>query len=227
MYDFFIQLATILLLMFAYNLIQHKVLQEKYHLLFASVASAAVIAWGLAVLDLTLSDLGVTNFVSGLLYGGGLAIIITISIATAAKHNRTGSFFEDTRVLGVRPKNLLKKTLVEIPITTVLFEEILFRGLLVGYFLTQTSDINAILLSSVLFGFWHILPALNFAKTNKAAQGLPVITIIGTIIFTTLTGMAFAWLRVVSGSILAPMLIHFASNSGGYMASWLRLNVKA
>lgn len=222
--DYILQIILVLYLMVFYNLIAHKVLHDKHQLAFSVFMSAVIIVVGLRYLNLSFEDLGFNNFLYGFLIGGLFSIILALLITLGSNIKFTKSFFEDSRVLGVKPKRMLKKTLIDIPITTVFFEEILFRGLLLGYFLTKTGTLNAVMFSSLLFGIWHILPALNYAKTNSKAKGLPILTVMGTVLFTSLAGLFFSFLRVISGSIIAPMMIHYVSNSGSYTASWLLFN---
>ena len=221
MTDFFIQVTSVLVLMVLYNFISHKVLHDKHHLAFPISATIAVIVVALFPFNLTLEDLGFTNLIQGLLFGGVIAVILGLVIAIGSRLKYTKPFFVDSRVLDVPYRRFFKKTLIDIPFITVIFEEVLFRGLILGYLLKHSGQTEAIVVSSILFGLWHILPSLNFAKTNEKANGLPLATITGTVVFTAITGVFFAWLRVESGSIVAPIMIHYVANSGGYTASWL------
>lgn len=220
MTDFIVQIILVLVLMVIYNLLSHVLLHDNHKLAFAIFMSTVIILIGLNFMSLSLADFGFGNPVKGLIYGGGFASVLIIGIGIGSTYKKTKNMFRDTRVLNISPSRLLRKTLIDIPITTVLFEEILFRGLILGFLLTQTDQLNAMIGSSVLFGVWHILPALKFSKTNGKASGFPLATVVGTVLFTGLTGMLFAWLRVESTSILAPMVIHFVANSGGFAASW-------
>jgi len=224
MSDFVIQILLVLAFMVVYNVTAHNLLRDNHQLGFALAMTALVLLIGYNAIGLTSSDFGFSNPLKGFLIGGFFALFLSLLIVFGSKFKKTKSFFSDTRVLNIKPQKLLRKTLIDIPFATVLFEELLFRGLILGFLLTQTTQLYALIGSSVLFGIWHILPALDFAKTNDKAKGFPLLTIVGTVIFTGLTGMVFGWLRIESGSIIAPMLIHFASNSGSYTASWFSLN---
>jgi membrane protease YdiL (CAAX protease family) len=80
-----------------------------------------------------------------------------------------------------------------------------------------TTPAYAIAADALLFGLWHIPPALNDASGKAAAATLGVV--IGTIAATAFAGAVFAWLRVRSGSVVAPMLAHLATNSFAYAAA--------
>jgi membrane protease YdiL (CAAX protease family) len=42
--------------------------------------------------------------------------------------------------------------------------------------------------------------------------------VVGTVLLTTVAGAVFCWLRVRSGSLLAPVLLHWALNGLGLLA---------
>jgi membrane protease YdiL (CAAX protease family) len=44
--------------------------------------------------------------------------------------------------------------------------------------------------------------------------------VVGTVAATTTAGVAFAWLRLRSGSLLAPILAHIATNSLAFSVAW-------
>jgi uncharacterized protein len=78
------------------------------------------------------------------------------------------------------------------------------------------------MVSSVLFGFWHILPALN--DTNGKSGAATVGVVVGTIGVTTAAGVLFAWLRLRSESLAAPVLAHIATNSLAYIGAVIVLH---
>jgi membrane protease YdiL (CAAX protease family) len=115
---------------------------------------------------------------------------------------------------------------VSIPLSTVIFEEVAFRGVLWGLLEADHGVLVATSVSSVLFGVWHILPALKLARTNTAVRGdrdssgtRALLTVLGTVLFTTVAGVLFAELRRRSGSLVAPMVLHWAANGLGVLAA--------
>ena len=120
-------------------------------------------------------------------------------------------------------------TLVRIPLGTVVLEETLFRGVLLGLGLRRWSPWRATAFASVLFGLWHVLPASGLAA-NPATAGLATsgaggraATVAVAVASTALIGAAWCWLRLRARSLLAPALVHLASNSLGYLVAWLVL----
>ncbi len=105
----------------------------------------------------------------------------------------------------------------------MLLEEVVFRGVMLALLMQEFSTLSSVLISSMLFGFWHILPAYTSVVTNaslnlKKKPTLPVVA--STVFLTFLAGIGFALLRIASGSLIAPILAHYAANSGGLIASW-------
>src|SRR5262249_60379463 len=50
--------------------------------------------------------------------------------------------------------------------------------------------------------------------------GVTFVVVAGHVATTTMAGLPLAWLRYSSGSILAPVLAHTASNAVGFVAGW-------
>ena len=85
---------------------------------------------------------------------------------------------------------------------------------------------TATIVSSVLFGLWHVLPALGLASSNEAIGSTAgkgtsgqAISVAGTVLFTGLAGVVFCELRRRSGSLLASAGLHWATNGLGVLAA--------
>jgi membrane protease YdiL (CAAX protease family) len=134
-------------------------------------------------------------------------------------------FFLDTRYrLGLRPA--FGAAFLSVPLGTVVFEEVAFRGVLWALVEDRAGAAWATAVTAVLFGLWHVLPALDLARTNSAVAGSGrrtrlTVALAGTVLFTTAAGVLFAELRRRSGSLLAPMLLHWATNAAGVLGSAL------
>jgi uncharacterized protein len=89
----------------------------------------------------------------------------------------------------------LWRVLVVIPLGTVLPEELAFRGLLLTLLGRRYGVLAGILLSSGLFGLWHVVPSLGGGTTNSTiasvvgadAAGM-VARVVVTVGFTSLAG---------------------------------------
>ena len=111
-----------------------------------------------------------------------------------------------------------------IPLGTVVHEEFAFRGLLFGLLNRRSGRRVAVLGSSAVFGLWHVVPALAAGPTNAAMAGAVgegpgglILRLAGTVLITGLGGIVLCELRVRSGSLLAPILLHWAVNAGGVL----------
>ncbi|MGB4758723.1 MAG: type II CAAX endopeptidase family protein [Candidatus Saccharimonadales bacterium] len=105
--------------------------------------------------------------------------------------------------------------LVIIPLQTVLFEELLFRGLLWGYINKQYGSRWATHGSSAVFGLWHIAPSLgmNAAAISVGALSVGRALLVGIIVVVTYSaGLFLCELRRRSGSLLAPIIVHWSIN---------------
>ena len=81
---------------------------------------------------------------------------------------------------------------------------------------------TATLVSSTMFGFWHVTPALGGGSANQAIDAVAgggtlglLLRVAGTVIFTGAGGVLFCELRIRSGSLLTPVLAHWAVNGIG------------
>jgi uncharacterized protein len=157
-----------------------------------------------------------------------VAVAIVYAVGVAIPFTRAA--FRDTRYqMGLR--GALYTALVAIPLGTVLFEEVAFRGVLWGLLSQDHEGHGATVVSAILFGLWHVLPALDLARTHTSVQprgadarsapgrGRVALTVLATVVFTALAGIVFAELRRRSGSLLAPIGLHWATNGLGVLAA--------
>lgn len=139
-----------------------------------------------------------------LVYGGGLLLPATRPAFLDGRY-RTGA---------------LVAALLLVPLATVLFEEVAFRGVLWGAVRELAGSRWATATSSTLFGCWHVLPALALATSNPvAARGSAWTAVGASVVATAAAGVVFCELRRRSGSLVAPMLVHWAINGLGILAA--------
>lgn len=181
-----------------------------------SVGLVAV-AVGLAVwAGATAGDLGVAvrDLPSGALWGGVVGLALAALIGAASLLSPTEGFFDDDRYADVDGADLAFEVLVRVPLGTALFEELLFRGVLLALAMMLAGRLVAVVSSSVLFGLWHVLAASDFADTNDGVGSTAVVgVVVGTVVVTGVAGVGLAWLRLRSRSVLAPTIVHAAVNS--------------
>ena len=178
----------------------------------ANCAIAAILVAAVRAHGLSWDELGMRRdrLTRGLAVGSTAAAAILFVLAIAVASPATEGFFEDARIAADPVASRIFNPLVRIPLGTVVLEETLFRGVLLALALRRWSVMTAVLVTSALFGLWHVVPPPG------SDDGLG--EILGTLAVTTLAGVLFAWLRLRANSILAPMLAHVASNSLAYLA---------
>ena len=196
------------------------------HLLTGPLAALFLLLIGRAA-GLTWPELGLgrqallRGLQVGALAAGAVAVVYAAGIAIPF----TRLAFRDTRYrLGMG--GALYIALVAIPLGTVLFEEVAFRGVLWALLGRGFGTATATVVSAALFGLWHVLPALELARTHTSVRGpgtagrrRVTLTVLATMAFTTVAGILFAELRRRTGSLLAPMGLHWATNGLGVLAS--------
>jgi len=197
----------------------------------ASLVAGPVCVAGLTALarlaGLSWQDLGLGRgtWRPGLKWAAIEIAIVGVVLAAAAALPLTREAFRDTRYrldLG----DALRTSLLLIPIGTVLVEEVAFRGVLWGLLREVKGPRTATVVSSALFGVWHVLPSLGLTTSNQAIGGTvgggrsaQTATVLVTVLFTGLSGVVFCELRRRSGSILAPAGLHWATNGLSVLAS--------
>ena len=207
------------------NLMSNRVLPGWAYVPWNVAVAAAIVA--LALLATSHEQLGFTAWRRGVAWGtvlllltiGGLALAITMPAFNELYHDRRVSADTGT---------WLYQALIRIPFGTVLLEEVAFRGVLPGLFMLRWGVVRGCIAASVCFGLWHVLPALTLNEVNPVATrvfgtgaGGVAIAVVFAVCSTALVGMGFCWVRLRSGSVLATMMAHVASNSGAYTIAWL------
>jgi uncharacterized protein len=119
--------------------------------------------------------------------------------------------------------------LVVIPLGTVVPEELAFRGLLLALLGRGRGVLAATLLSSGLFGLWHVVASLGGGGAANAAitdvvggdAAGTAVRVAVTVVSTSVAGVVLCWLRLRSGSLLAPILAHWTVNGLGVIVVML------
>ena len=149
--------------------------------------------------------LGAGTWRRGLIWALAAIGAVAVVFAIGAALPLTRGAFRDSRYqlsLG----HALLTAFVLIPLGTVLFEEVAFRGVL-----------------------WALLRRARDNKAVGSAVGTStsgaVLSVLATVLFTGLSGVVFCELRRRSGSLLAPAGLHWATNGLAVLAAaavWAR-----
>ncbi|GIE34724.1 hypothetical protein Ait01nite_077690 [Actinoplanes italicus] len=152
---------------------------------------------------------GLTPAQAGLTLSGW-AYAVSAALVVAAGYGVALLIPAARRALAARDfTNPVRKALVGVPLSTVVFEEVAFRGVLWGLVFQAHGAVWATVVTAVLFGLWHLPDSTEVA-------------------FTTFAGVLLSFLRLVGGGLLAPFVLHWTANGLGILASaWARRSVPA
>jgi len=152
------------------------------------------------------------------------AVLVFYGIAAGLPWTRKG--FADKRAAEGGWWMMLYHSLIRIPFGTALLEETAFRAVLLAVVADGWGWWHAVVVSSLVFGFWHVLPSLDFHHHNDAAQLMgsgrwaKLRSVVLTVMGTAIAGVGFCLIRGVSGSLLPALALHAALNSVGFVVSW-------
>lgn len=138
-----------------------------------------------------------------------LACALLIAQVAAIRGNETGlsaARRQMTSIEGVLPHTPGElKLFLALSVAAGVGEEIVFRGYLLAYFGGLVGPTGAVLASTLLFGWGHLY---------QGAAG---------IVRTGIVGLLYAGAYVVTGSLLAPMLLHVVMDAASGMVAYLAL----
>jgi membrane protease YdiL (CAAX protease family) len=154
-------------------------------------------------------------------------LVVLLVYLVAAALPATRDAFGDDRVSDLSTSDLLMRALVRVPLGTVLLEEVAFRAVLLAMLWRRLGIGRAVVISSLVFGLWHILPSLGITESNEAlgaavgsgASG-QVLGVVFAVVFTTVAGVVFCELRRRFDHLIVPMALHWATNGLGYLFAW-------
>ena len=181
------------------------------------VARAAGVSW--AELGLGRRELG-----SGARTGAVAGTCAAAAVLAAAAVPATSRFFLDDRATAGAEGGGLAAGLARITFAAVPPEELTYRSALLGLWLGNGSPAGAVAWSSALFGLSHILPTRSTMGQTALGQHLErrplrqAAFVAGNVAVTGAAGAVFGWLRLRSGSVLAPLLAHVALNDSALLA---------
>ena len=177
---------------------------------------------------LTAADLGLARsaWPAGLRWGEAAAALVAAAYAVACLLVPVRQALPEGE--GGLGRAALWAVLVVIPLGTVVPEELAFRGLLLALLGRGRGVLAATLLSSGLFGLWHVVAALGGGAANAAitemvggAAAGTAVRVAVTVVSTSVAGVVLCWLRLRSGSLLAPVLAHWTVNGLGVIVAML------
>jgi len=195
----------------------------------ATVPAAAIVLVGLVrARGLDWSDLGLgrEHWRSGAGYAAAAVLLVLIVVAVGALLPWTRPMFLNDRYATV--SGAVLASMVIIPLQTVIPEELAFRGVLHGALDRAWGFRGVAAAGSLLFGLWHIASSLGLTSGNVGFTRIlgggvvgMVAGVVGAVLATAAAGFVFTWLRRRSGSLIAPIALHWSLNGMGALAAAL------
>ena len=143
----------------------------------------------------------------------GVAAAAAVLAAIALVGVVAPRLFADQRMSGVDGRGTAWRALVRIPLGTVVLEEVAFRAVLPALLSPAAA--------AGLFGLWHIAPTAKALDVNGVRRRVAAVA--GAVAATAVVGLVLWELRVATGGVAAPALVHMAANSGATVAASLAL----
>jgi uncharacterized membrane protein/membrane protease YdiL (CAAX protease family) len=173
---------------------------------------------------LTMSQLGTqpAAFGKAIAYGLAVAVPAALTVQQGARLKPLRGFYRGVGASGHGPRRAAYEMLVRIPLVTAVSEELIFRSALLGLLCRRRPRWVATMITSILFGFWHVLPSLKKCQTGTHAARDWTWTAAGVAIsvgVTACAGVFLSYLRFASSSVLAACLVHAAANCSAYAQS--------
>ncbi|WP_327112492.1 CPBP family intramembrane metalloprotease [Nocardia sp. NBC_01730] len=220
----YIDVAVVVIVLAGTNLIAH------FTTTWASIVTVPIAAVALLALvrrrGLGWSELGLSpqHWRRGSRYALGTVAVVLAAVAIGAALPATQPFFLADRYATI--SGALIASMIVIPLQTVIPEELAFRGVLHGTLDRAYGARGVFAAGSLLFGMWHIASSLGLTSGNHGLTGFvgggiagQVLGILLAVLATAAAGVVFTWLRRRSGSLLAPIALHWSINGAGALAA--------
>lgn len=222
----YVDIAVVIVVLALTNLIAH------FTTPWASIATVPAAAVGLLVLvrarGLGWAELGLSreHWKAGAGYALAAVGVVGAVIAIGALLPWTRPMFMNNNYATI--SGALIASMVIIPLQTVIPEELAFRGVLQGALNRAWGFRGVAAAGSLLFGLWHIATSMgltsgNVGFTQVFGGGIwgTVAGVLMAVVATAIAGFVFTWLRRRSGSLLAPIALHWSLNGLGALAAAL------
>lgn len=161
---------------------------------------------------------------TGAKYAAAAIAIVAVGIAIGLLLPWTRPLFQSAKYVNLT--GAVIASMIVIPLQTVIPEELAFRGALHGSLERLYGFRGVAIAGSTLFGCWHIASSLGLTSGNAGLSALlgagalaQILGIGGAVVATSAAGFVLIWVRRRSGSLLAPIALHWALNGMGALAA--------
>jgi uncharacterized protein len=205
------------------NIVSNRVLQGWSYVPWNTAVAVTLILVTRRFDGLRRMELGLTNIGRGLRSGAMLMAAVAAIYGIGLLIPSTRDLFRDRRVGDRSALRMLAEVVIRIPIGTVVLEEVAFRGVLLGQLGRRLGWRTGLASSSVLFGMWHVLPAISINTVNPVLKQAGIgqaPAVMGAVAATAAAGVFMGWVRIRARSLIAPVMLHIATNSFGFAIAW-------
>ena len=220
----YVDIGVVIVVLAIANLIAH------FTTAWANIATVPVVAIGLLLmvrargLGWTELGLGREHWRSGARYAAAAVGLVVTVIAVGALLPWTRPMFLNDHYATL--SGALVASMIIIPLQTVIPEELAFRGVLHGALDRAWGFRGVAAAGSLLFGLWHIATSLGLTSGNVGFTRIfgggvfgMLAGIVLAVLATAAAGFVFTWLRRRSGSLIAPIALHWSRNGMGALAA--------
>ena len=220
----YVDIGVVVVVLAIANLIAH------FTTAWANIATVPVVAIGLLLMvrarGLGWAELGLgrEHWRSGARYAAAAVGLVATVIAVGALLPWTRPMFLNDHYATL--SGALVASMIIIPLQTVIPEELAFRGVLHGALDRAWGFRGVAAAGSLLFGLWHIATSLGLTSGNVGFTRIfgggvfgMLAGIVLAVLATAAAGFVFTWLRRRSGSLIAPIALHWSLNGMGAVAA--------
>jgi uncharacterized protein len=220
----YVDIGVVVVVLALTNLIAH------FTTPWASIATVPAAALGLVLLvrsrGLCWNELGLgrEHWRAGAGYACAAVALVGSVIAVGALLPWTRPMFMNDHYATL--SGAFVASMIIIPLQTVIPEELAFRGVLHGALNRAWGFRGVAAAGSLLFGLWHIATSMGLTSSNVGFTRLfgggvlgMVAGIVLAVAATGAAGFVFTWLRKRSGSLIAPIALHWSLNGLGALAA--------
>ena len=220
----YVDIGVVVVVLAIANLIAH------FTTAWANIATVPAVAIGLLLmvrargLGWTELGLGREHWRSGARYAAAAVGLVVTVIAVGALLPWTRPMFLNDHYATL--SGALVASMIIIPLQTVIPEELAFRGVLHGALDRAWGFRGVAAAGSLLFGLWHIATSLGLTSGNVGFTRIlgggvfgMLAGIVLAVLATAAAGFVFTWLRRRSGSLIAPIALHWSLNGMGALAA--------
>jgi membrane protease YdiL (CAAX protease family) len=220
----YVDIGVVIAALATANLIAH------FTTAWANVVTVPAVAVGLLLMararGLGWAELGLgrEHVRSGARYAIAAVVVVATVIGIGALLPWTRPMFLNDHYATL--SGALLASMIIIPLQTVIPEELAFRGVLHGTLNRAWGLRGVAAAGSLLFGLWHITTSLGLTSGNVGFTRIfgggvagMVAGVVLAVLATAVAGFVFTWLRRRSGSLIAPIALHWSLNGIGALAA--------